>query len=101
MNQSFGILQIIDLVIAFTLVECVALAFYHRATGKGVAPREFFANMVSGLCLMLALRCLAHDTGSAWISLSLLAAGLAHGSDLWMRWRRDARATATTQQVTA
>ena len=101
MNESFTIAQVIDLVIVFTIVECVALALYHRATGKGVAPREFLANMLSGLCLMLALRGLAHDAGAAWIALCLLAAGAAHGTDIWMRWRRDVRANAATRQVIA
>ena len=98
---SFGIRQVIDLVIAFTLIECAALALYHRATAKGVAPREFVMNMVSGLCLMLALRCLARDAGGAWIALFLLAAGLAHGTDLWVRWRRGVRAASANRRVTA
>jgi hypothetical protein len=99
--DSTVIAQVIDLVIAFTLVECLLLALYHRATGKGVAPRDFGMNMLSGLCLMLALRCLARDAGAAWIALFLLAAGLAHGTDLLMRWRRGARAASTTRRVTA
>ncbi len=101
MNESFGIASLIDGVIAFTLIECAVLVVYHRATGKGVAPREFLANMVSGLCLMLALRCFAHDAGATWIALCLIAAGLAHGTDLWMRWRRDTRTASATRQVTA
>ena len=65
MIENFGIAQIIDAVIVFTLIECVALVIYHRRTGRGVAVRDFFANMVSGLCLMFALRCLATDAGAA------------------------------------
>jgi hypothetical protein len=95
------IAQVIDLVIAFTLVECVLLALYHRVTGKGVAPRDFGMNMLSGLCLMLALHCLARDAGAAWIALFLLAAGIAHGTDIWMRWRRDAREATGTRRVIA
>lgn len=100
MIDSVPLAQIIDLVIAFTLVECAALALYHRATGRGVAPREFAMNMVSGLCLMLALRCLAHDAGATWIALFLLAAGVAHGTDLWMRWSRGSRAARANRRVT-
>jgi hypothetical protein len=92
MNGSFGISRIIDLVIVFTLIECAALALYHGISGRGVAPRDFFVNMVSGLCLMLALRCLARDAGTLWVALFLLAAGVAHGADLCLRWRRGARA---------
>jgi hypothetical protein len=90
MNESLVLATLVDAVIAFTLIECAGLVLYHRATGRGVAPREFFANLVSGLCLMLALRCLVRDTGSAWVAVCLLAAGLAHASDLWRRWHRGA-----------
>jgi hypothetical protein len=92
MNGSFGIAQIVDLVIVFTLIECAALALYRRVTGKGLAPRDFVPNMASGLCLMLAMRCLAHDAGPVWVALFLLAAGIVHGTDLWMRWHRGSRA---------
>ena len=101
MNDSFGIAPIIDLVIGFTLIECAALALYHRVTGKGVAPRDLVLNMVSGLCLMLALRGLAHDAGAAWVALFLLAAGLAHGADILMRWRRGSRTAASALGVAA
>ena len=108
MSPAFDLAQLVDAVIAFTLIECLLLVGYHRVTGKGVAPRDFFVNMVSGLCLMLALRCLARDAGSTWVALWLLAAGAAHGTDLLMRWRRSARratldpiSSNPTRQVTA
>jgi hypothetical protein len=101
MIENLGIAQIIDAVILFTLIECVALVLYHRSTGRGVAVRDFFANMVSGLCLMFALRCLATDAGTAAVALFLLAAGLAHGADILMRWKRSARATAVTRSANA
>ena len=102
MTESFGLLQLIDAVIAFTLVEGVVLAAWHRATGRGVAPREFAINMASGLWLMLALRCLARDAGTTWIALCLLAAGVAHGTDLWLRWRRrSAHASSVVQGAAA
>ena len=101
MIESFSIAQIIDAVIVFTLLECVALVVYHRSTGRGVAMRDFFANMVSGLCLMLALRCFATDAGAVSVALFLLAAGLAHGIDILMRWRRSARTATTARRLTA
>ena len=102
MNGAIGIPQVIDLVIAVTLVEGLALTLYHRSTGRGAAPRAFLLNMASGLCLMLALRCLANDTGDVSVALWLLAAGVAHGSDIWMRWQgRAARANRNTRQELA
>ena len=91
MNDSSLLASLVDLVIVFTLIECAALFLYHRSTGRGVAPRNFLLNMASGLCLMLALRGLVHEQGVAWIAGCLLGAGMAHGADLWRRWRRDAR----------
>lgn len=101
MIENFGIAQIIDAVILFTLIECVVLVIYHRRTGRGVAVRDFFANMVSGLCLMFALRCLATDAGAAAVALFLLAAGLAHGVDILMRWKRSSRSAALTRSANA
>ena len=100
MNEHSLIASLVDLVIVFTLIEGLVLLLVQRATGKGVAPREFLLNMVSGLCLMLALRALVHDAGAAWVALCLLGAGVAHGTDLWMRWRRQTGHEAT-QQVQA
>lgn len=94
MISAFTLAQLIDAVIAFTLIEGLLLVGYQRVTGKGVAPRDFLANLVSGLCLMLALRCLARDAGSTWVALWLLAAGAAHGGDMVTRWRRSARRAA-------
>ena len=88
--DSIGIATLIDAVIAVTLVECAALALWHRVSGTGVAPRDFALNLLSGLCLMFALRCLARDAGSTWIALFLLAAGIAHAADIFRRWQRAA-----------
>ena len=80
--------RVVDVAIAITLLEGLALAVYHRATGRGVAPRNFAINMVSGLCLMMALR--AALTGSSWmmVALFLSASGAVHAVDIWRRWQR-------------
>jgi hypothetical protein len=97
--MTHQIALLIDGVIAFTVIECVALALYHRATGRGVAPRDYLANMASGLCLMLALRGLAVDTGALWLAFCLLAAGLAHGFDIVKRWQSGTGVTRHERQV--
>ena len=80
--------RVVDVAIAITLLEGLALAAYHRATGRGVAPRNFAINMVSGLCLMMALRTAL--TGSSWmmVALFLSASGAVHAVDIWRRWQR-------------
>lgn len=101
MSAGFGMTQIVDGVIVFTLLEGLALVLYHRSTGRGVALRDFLANMASGLCLMLALRFAVTDAGAASIALCLLGAGLAHATDLWLRGRRSARAATASRRVIA
>ena len=78
----------VDLVIGFTLVEGLALTLYHRVTGRGIAPAQFGANMISGVFLMLALRSALAFAGWRWVALWVLAAGLTHGLDMWRRWQR-------------
>jgi hypothetical protein len=100
--DSVGLIgPLIDLVIAITAIECVVLVAWHRATGRGVAPREFIVNLMSGACLMLALRALAHGAGGGWVAFFLFAAGVAHGLDIWRRWKRRDRATPAREGVTA
>lgn len=76
----------IDLVIALTLAEAAALLAWRRATGRGVAAGDFFVNLLSGLCLMLALRAALAGAAPAWIAAWVALSGLLHGLDLWRRW---------------
>ena len=78
----------VDGVIAFTLTEGLLLYLYNRQTGKGIAPRDFAANMASGLSLMVALRSALEGGASVIVALALFAAGLIHATDLWWRWHR-------------
>lgn len=79
---------LVDAVIALTLFEGLALAAFHRSTGRGPAPRDVMLNLVSGLCLMLALAGVLREAGIGWLMLCLAGAGAAHGSDLWLKARR-------------
>ena len=76
---------LIDTIIAITLLETAALLAYYYTTKRGLEPRDYLLNVASGLCLMLALRCaLGADNGYV-IALFLLAAGVAHVTDIAMR----------------
>lgn len=88
MIESISSGQLIDVVIAVTLLECAALIFYHRMTKRGLAPKDYLLNLAAGFCLMLALRSALADANWSWMVFFLMAAGLAHGADLWTRWRR-------------
>lgn len=80
--------HLIDLVIAMTVLESIALAVYHRRTGRGMAPQDFVPTLAAGMALMLAVR--AGVTGAGWgfVAAGLLVAGLAHAADVKRRWRR-------------
>ena len=78
---------VVDIAIAFITLETLALRLLHRQTGRGLAWREYGLTVLSGLSLMLALRCAL--TPGLWpgMALFLVTAGLAHGADLRIRWR--------------
>ena len=87
MEHLFSLGHAADLVIAWLLIEGALLAWHHRRTGRGIAPRAFAAAWCAGLCLALAIRGALTGAPWLWLALLLLAAGLAHGMDLWQRWR--------------
>lgn len=101
MNPMPWLPALVDAVIAFTLLEGAALVIWHHVSGRGVAPRDFALNMVSGLALMLALRCGVRDAGAPWVAGWLLAAGLAHAADLLLRGSRSRRAALLSGGVVA
>jgi len=83
-----GLVTLIEAIIVLTVLEGVALALYHRATGRGVAPVEYAANLASGVALMLALRAALGGAGWGWVAAALAASGLLHAADIARRWRR-------------
>ena len=76
---------VVDIAIGFILIETAALWAFHQITGRGLAIRDFLLTVLSGLSLMLALRCAL--TPGLWpgMALFLITAGLAHGADLKAR----------------
>jgi hypothetical protein len=79
---------LLDAVIVFTVLEGIGLWLHHRFTGQGLAPDDYALNMLSGLCLMLAVRAALASVAWPWIAVCLSASGLAHGWDMVRRWRR-------------
>jgi hypothetical protein len=79
---------LVDLAIAITLAEGLGLALYHRFTGRGLPPEAYALNLLSGLCLMLALRCALQGELWIWGAGCLAASGLAHLIYLRQRWLR-------------
>lgn len=80
--------RVVEGVIVLTLLEGLAMAWHHRRTGRGIAPLDGAAMLAAGLCLMFALRSALVDGPGPALAGWLALAGLAHGADLWRRWRR-------------
>lgn len=78
--------RIVDLILALVVAEALALAVYHRVTGRGIPILDLLANLAAGACLMLALRAALVGAAPGWIALALIAALVAHGADLFRRW---------------
>lgn len=80
--------HVADIILACLMLEAVALLAWHRATGRGLAPRAVAALLLPGAFLVLALRFAL--TGAPWglIPAALIAALGAHLWDLSARLRR-------------
>ena len=76
---------VVDIAIGFILVETAALWAYHQITGRGLAVQDILLTVLSGLSLMLALRCALTPGFWPGMALFLITAGLAHGADLRAR----------------
>ncbi len=94
MNAAYALMdqwvlsgKLVQLVMAITAIEVVALFVYRRITGRGIAPKDYFLNVVSGLFLMMAVWfALSRQTDA--IALFLTAAGAAHMADLLLKCKK-------------
>ena len=79
--------HLVEAILVLTLLEGFALAAYHRRSGRGVSPRDFARNLVSGMFLLLGLREALVGAWWGWVAAALTGSLLAHMSDLVNRWR--------------
>ena len=73
--------HIVDIVLAVTLLEAVALTLWLRR----IAPAALARMLAPGVCLMLALRAALTGAAWPWIAVLLLLAGLSHLADVRQR----------------
>lgn len=86
MVSLFASGRIVDIVLAVTILEAVALVIYHRHYRCGLEPANLLATLLPGACLMLALRAALIDDWWGWIAFWLAVAFAAHLNDLRRRW---------------
>jgi len=82
----FSATGFVDLVIAITLAETMALWAWSRWRG-GIDFDALAPSLVSGLMLMVALRTAVGGAVWPWVMLPVALAGVAHLWDLRRRWR--------------
>jgi hypothetical protein len=86
MTALFSSGRIIDWILAGMVLEGCALAALHARAGRGVAPRAFLANLLSGMCVLLAMRLVLGGAWWGFASAALLAALVFHVVDLAGKW---------------
>ncbi len=86
-DELFSSGQIIDLIIAFVVAEAALLVFFRN--WHGIPLPGLLGNLLSGVCLLVALRLALVGASWQWIALALVAALLAHIMDFNSRWRRE------------
>ena len=86
MSSLFASGRIIDAILAFTVLEGALVIWYRRRTGRGPPPAEFLCTLVSGLCLLSAVRVALSGAWWGVLALCLLASLIAHLAYLRVRW---------------
>jgi hypothetical protein len=88
MADLFASGRLVDLILTLVVLEAAALLLYWRLARRGIAPFDLLPNLCAGAFLLLALR--ATLAGGGWMIASgcLAAAGLAHLTDVYRRWRK-------------
>jgi hypothetical protein len=77
--------QVAWCIIGLTVLEVFAIAGYRRVTGGGLSLAESLPNILAGDFLLLAWV----FSGRHWMvtALCLLGSLVAHGTDMWRRWK--------------
>ncbi len=80
--------HLIDAILCLVAAEFVLLQMLRARRGRGTAGFDILFNLLSGACLLLALRAALSGAAPAWMLFWLTAALLAHLADLMRRMRR-------------
>jgi hypothetical protein len=88
MAELFASGRLVDLILIIVVLEAAFLVMMWRRSGTGVAPLDLLPNLCAGAFLLLALRVTL--AGGGWMVACgcLAAAGVAHLTDVYRRWRK-------------
>ncbi len=87
MAELFASGRVFDLILAGMALEAIGLVSVYRAAGRGVRPGRLLPNLLSGMCLLLAMRAGIGGAWWGWVSTALLGALAFHVVDLRRAWR--------------
>jgi hypothetical protein len=88
MADLFASGRLVDFILVVVVLEASALLVYWARSRRGIAPLDLLPNLCAGAFLLLTLRATLAGGGWKTASLCLAAAGLAHLTDVYRRWRR-------------
>jgi hypothetical protein len=86
-DELFASGRIVELILAFIVLEAAALLAWRARTGRGLAWIDVAANLLAGAFLLLAMRLTMAGLPWFWVAPCLLAALAAHVADLSRRLR--------------
>jgi hypothetical protein len=87
LQDLFATGRIVDLILVLVAVEAAALLSVRAVSSRGPSPAAIIANLAAGAMLMLALRSVLVAAHWSVTALWLVAALVAHLTDLALRWR--------------
>lgn len=85
MADLFSSGRIVDFILGIVALEIIVLALLRARTRYGPPLGDIIPNLLSGACLLMALRCALTGTSWLWPALWLAAAFAAHLADLARR----------------
>ena len=77
---------VLDLIVAGMALEGALLVALWRSRRRGIPPGALLPNLLSGMCLLLAMRAGLAGAPLGWIGLALFGALCFHLADLTGRW---------------
>ncbi len=78
--------RVLNLILLGMALEGAALTLLFRLRRQGVPPGALWPNLLSGMCLLLAMRAGLAGAWWGWISMPLLGALGFHVADLKRLW---------------
>lgn len=79
--------RVVDLALGALVLEGLVLALHFRRTGRGIAWRRLWPNLLAGAALLLALRAALTGAPWWWVAAAMVVALAANLLDLRQRTR--------------